>query len=282
MLMMNVGLALLLGLAVGSFLNVVIYRLPIMLERSWQKEAQQLLGLPETASTPAIFNLCVPASACPHCHRPIKPWQNIPLLSFVFLRGKCAYCRAPISWRYPAVELLTGVAFAVVVWRLGVTPIAGMGLLLTAALIALAFIDMDTQLLPDQITLPLIWLGLLMNLYFAFVPLQQAVWGAVVGYMALWLLFHLFKWITGKEGMGYGDFKLLSALGAWLGVSTLPVMIILAALVGIVASIVLKVARNQPMAFGPALAISGWLAFVFSDPLMRLIHWWLQLSGFVV
>lgn len=279
-MLIYIVLSLALGLAIGSFLNVVIYRLPIMLERSWQKEARQLLALPEKIPEPATFNLCLPASACPHCHSPIRPWQNIPVLSFLLLRGKCAHCHAPISWRYPAVELLTAVLFAIVVWHFGVTPIAGMGLLLTTALLVLAFIDMDTQLLPDQITLPLIWLGLLFNLCFAFVPLPQAVWGAITGYMGLWLLFHTFKLITGKEGMGYGDFKLLSALGAWMGLSTLPVIILLAAIVGIVASIALKVARNQPMAFGPALAVAGWLVFVFNQPVMHFIHWWLHLSGF--
>ncbi len=247
---MYIFFALIFGLLIGSFLNVVIYRLPIMMQRSWQTEAREVLGLSEEAETLSTFNLCRPASACPSCHAPIKPWQNIPIISFLMLRGRCQHCHTPISWRYPLVELLTGLAFATVVWVFGATPIALGGLILTTALIALTFIDADTQLLPDQITLPLLWLGLLFNLMVGFVPLREAVLGVVAGYMSLWLLYQVFKLITGKEGMGYGDFKLLAALGAWLGVSNLPILVFMAALVGIVASIILRVARNQPMHLG--------------------------------
>lgn len=271
-------LALVLGLVTGSFLNVVIYRLPIMMERSWQKEARQLLGQPIEETAP--FNLCLPRSACPHCHTSIKPWQNIPLISYICLRGRCAGCHTAISLRYPLVELLTGLMFVAIVWQTGLTPLTIGGLILTTALITLTFIDADTQLLPDQITLPLLWCGLIFNWYSDFVPLPMALWGAILGYMSLWTLFWLFKLLTGKDGMGYGDFKLLAALGAWLGANTLPIIILVAALVGIIASIMLKVARGQTMAFGPALAIAGWLVWIANDQIMQLIHWWLRLSGF--
>ena len=274
-----IALAALLGLVVGSFLNVVVYRLPIMLERGWRREARAVLALPPGTDDEQRFNLLVPASACPHCHAPVKPWQNIPVLSFLLLKARCHSCHTPISWRYPLVEMLTAVAFAVVVWRFGWNETAWMGLLFTAVLLALTFIDVDTQLLPDQLTLPLIWLGLLFNLWLGFVPLTQAVLGAVLGYLSLWSLFWLFKLLTGKDGMGYGDFKLLAALGAWLGAATLPVIVLMAALVGIVASIILKVARNQPMSFGPALAIAGWIVFVANEPIKQAIQWWLHSAG---
>ncbi|WP_239326072.1 prepilin peptidase [Snodgrassella gandavensis] len=272
------AVALILGFAVGSFLNVVIYRLPIMMERSWQAEARMALQLP--AENSARFNLCVPPSACPHCQCKIRWWQNIPLFSYLLLRGRCAACAVSISPRYFCVELLTGLAFAAVVWRYDVTPVAAGGLVLTAALIALTFIDADTQLLPDQITLPLLWFGLLFNWYCGFVPLSAAVWGAALGYLSLWSLFWLFKLLTGKDGMGYGDFKLLAALGAWMGVAALPLIVFMAAIVGIIASLILKVARSQPMAFGPALAIAGWIVWIANSQISQLIQWWLRLSGF--
>ena len=269
--------ALLFGLLIGSFLNVVIYRLPIMMERSWMAEARQALQMSPEAST--RFNLCFPPSACPNCHHKIRVWQNIPLVSYLLLRGQCAHCSTTISPRYFCVELLTGIAFAAVIWRYGVTPVALGGLILTTVLIALCFIDADTQLLPDQLTLPLIWLGLLFNLYNEFVSLPTAIWGAVLGYMSLWSLYWLFKLLTGKEGMGYGDFKLLAALGAWMGAAALPIIVFMAALVGIIASIILKVARGQPMAFGPALVIAGWIVWMANSQINQLIQWWLQLSG---
>ncbi|MGE9658609.1 prepilin peptidase [Snodgrassella alvi] len=270
--------ALISGCAVGSFLNVVIYRLPIMMERSWQAEARMALQLP--AEHTSHFNLCVPHSACPHCQHKIRWWQNIPLVSYILLRGRCASCSASISPRYFYVELLTGIAFAAVVWRYDVTPVAAGGLILTAALIALTFIDAETQLLPDQITLPLLWLGLLFNWYCEFIPLADAVWGAALGYLSLWSLFWLFKLLTGKDGMGYGDFKLLAALGAWMGAAALPLIVFMAAIVGIIASLILRVARGQPMAFGPALAIAGWIVWMANSQINQLIHWWLRLSGF--
>jgi leader peptidase (prepilin peptidase) / N-methyltransferase len=270
--------ALILGFVIGSFLNVVIYRLPIMMERSWLAEARMALQLP--AENLTRFNLCVPPSACPHCQQKIRWWQNVPLLSYLLLRGRCAACAVPISPRYFCVELLTGLAFAAVVWRYDVTLVAAGGVVLTAALITLTFIDADTQLLPDQITLPLLWLGLLFNWYSGFVSLSAAVWGATLGYMSLWSLFWLFKLLTGKDGMGYGDFKLLAALGAWMGASALPLIVFMAAIVGIIASLILKVARSQPMAFGPALAIAGWIVWMANSQINQLIHWWLRLSGF--
>lgn len=270
-------LALVFGLLIGSFLNVVIYRLPIMMDRHWQAEARQILGQPIEVTS--HFNLCTPSSACPHCHTKIRPWQNIPLLSYFYLRGRCASCRAHISLRYPLVELLTALMYVAVVWQYGATALAVGGLILTTVLIALTFIDADTQLLPDQLTLPLLWCGLLFNWHTQFVSLSSALWGAVLGYMSLWTLFWLFKLLTGKDGMGYGDFKLLAALGAWLGAAALPVIVFMAAIVGIIASIILKVARGQPMAFGPALAISGWIVWIDNHQVMQLLHWWLHSSG---
>ncbi|EGY51718.1 prepilin peptidase [Neisseria shayeganii] len=277
----SIVMAVLLGLLVGSFLNVVIYRLPLMLEKQWQVLAKQHLDLPLTEEERQPFNLMFPPSRCPECGTGVKPWQNIPLLSYLLLRGRCHHCRTPIGWRYPAVELLTGVLFGVVAWQYGVSGVTLGGLLLTAMLIAMTFIDADTQLLPDQLTLPLIWLGLLFNWQFGFVSLPQALLGAVCGYMSLWLLFHLFKLLTGKDGMGYGDFKLLAALGAWLGVGSLPVIVFMAALVGLVAALVMKAAKGQPIAFGPALAIAGWIVFVANDVVKQGMDWWLSKSGFI-
>ncbi|MDF7675335.1 A24 family peptidase [Neisseriaceae bacterium ESL0693] len=270
-------LALVSGLIIGSFLNVVIYRLPIMMEHHWQAEARQILGQP--VENTKRFNLCVPRSACPHCHTQIRPWQNIPVFSYLCLRGRCAGCSAPISLRYPLVELLTGLMYVAVVWQSGTTPLAIGGLILTTVLITLTFIDADTQLLPDQLTLPLLWCGLLFNWYTEFVPLASALWGAVLGYMSLWTLFWLFKLLTGKEGMGYGDFKLLAALGAWLGAETLPVIVFMAAIIGLIAAIILKVARGQPLAFGPALAVAGWIVWIANPQITQLIQWWLRSSG---
>lgn len=274
-----IPLAVLLGLLVGSFLNVVIYRLPIMLEKQWQLAAKQHLNLPLTEQDQLPFTLSTPPSRCPRCGNSVKPWQNIPIISYLLLHGRCHSCRSPISCRYPAVELLTGILFGIVAWRYGYTYTTLGGLIFTAALVALTFIDADTQLLPDQLTLPLIWLGLLFNWQVGFVSLPQALMGAVGGYLSLWSLFHLFKLITGKEGMGYGDFKLLAALGAWLGVGTLPVIVFVAALVGLVAALVMRATKGQPIAFGPALAIAGWLVFAANSHILQGIHWWMHKSG---
>ncbi|WP_062786352.1 prepilin peptidase [Aquitalea pelogenes] len=269
-----VVMALLLGLLVGSFLNVVIHRLPVMMERGWQRECDRYLG--RDVQDAERYNLLVPASHCPGCKQDVKAWQNIPLLSYVLLRGRCAHCGISISWRYPAVELLTGLLFAAVAWRFGWgLPMLGY-LLLTAVLVVLTFIDADTQLLPDDLTLPLVWAGLLFNLYTGAVPLEDAVIGAVAGYMSLWLVYWLFKLCTGKEGMGYGDFKLLAAFGAWLGWSMLPLIILLSSLVGAVVGIVLmllsRIGRGQALPFGPYLAAAGWIALLWGK---QIVSWYL-------
>lgn len=272
-------IATILGLLVGSFLNVVIYRLPVMLEREWTNAAKEQLKL-ETQKLPT-FNLMFPTSRCGNCGAGVKYWQNIPIISWLILRGKCANCKTSISIRYPLVELLTGILFGLMAWQYGHDTYVVIGAcLFTAFIIALVFIDADTQLLPDQLTLPLIWLGLLFNLTTGFIPLEKAVLGAIVGYMSLWLLFHIFRLLTGKEGMGYGDFKMLAAIGAWLGLSILPVVVLASSLVGIVAALIKKVSKGQPMAFGPCLGISGWLVFLCNEQVRQFITWWLTKSGF--
>lgn len=270
------GLALaagLLGLCVGSFLNVVIHRLPRMMEREWQAQCAELRGeTPSTAETP--LSLARPRSRCPHCGHPISALENIPLLSYLLiLRGKCRGCGQPISPRYPLVEALTGLLSAYAAWHFGPTLQAAGALLLIWALIALSFIDLDTQLLPDAITLPLLWLGLLFNLIGAYADIDSAVIGAMAGYLSLWSIFWLFKLATGKEGMGYGDFKLLAALGAWLGWSLLPVIVLLSSLVGAAAGIALialaRHGRNVPIPFGPYLAAAGIIALFWGQELTR-------------
>lgn len=277
-----VYLAALFGLLTGSFLNVVIYRVPVMMERGWTLFAKEHLQLELTEAEKQPFNLLKPDSRCQHCGTPIKPWQNIPVISYILLRGQCGSCQTPISIRYPAIELLTAVMFAVVAIVYGWSWLTLTGLVLTAFLIALTFIDADTQYLPDQLTLPLIWLGLLANYAGGLVSLQQAVLGAVCGYMSLWLLNFVHKLWRGFDGMGAGDFKLLAALGAWLGTAVLPVIVFVAALVGVVAAVVLKAAKSQPIAFGPCLAIAGWLVWIGYDKVMMGIDAWLKASGFAV
>jgi leader peptidase (prepilin peptidase)/N-methyltransferase len=279
------------GLLVGSFLNVVIHRLPLMMQAQWEAEAEELRqGQAEAdAASPAAaaamasatgradaapFNLVVPRSRCPHCGHQITALENIPVLSWLWLRGKCSACKAPIPIRYPLIEALSAVLALAAIWQYGLT-LAGVGAVgLCFALIALAFIDLDTQLLPDDITLPLLWAGLLLNLFGAFVPLQDAVVGAMVGYLLLWSIYWLFKLLTGKEGMGYGDFKLLAALGAWFGWQAIPAIILLASVVGAVVGISLMVfarhGRDIPIPFGPYLAGAGALTLFFSQPLMAL------------
>jgi leader peptidase (prepilin peptidase) / N-methyltransferase len=263
------ALALLFGLLIGSFLNVVIYRLPKMMEADWHQQAAELRG--EAPAAPEPFNLVRPRSRCPKCGHSIGSLQNIPVLSWLLLRGRCAHCGTPIPIRYPMVELLTGLLAAAAIWRFGPTA-AGVGaLLLTFFLITLTFIDLDTQLLPDDLTLPLLWVGLLFNLYGTFVPIADAVVGAMLGYVILWSVFWLFKLATGKEGMGYGDFKLLAALGAWFGWQAIPSIILLAALVGATVGIAMivfrKHGRDVPIPFGPYLAGAGMLALYFAQPL---------------
>ncbi len=281
-------LALILGLLVGSFLNVVIYRVPEGLNRSWKLQAKQMLDLPLEQGEGERFNILMPPSHCPSCKTAIKPWQNIPILSYVLLKGQCKHCQTAISLRYPLVELLTGLVFAVCAWKFGATWTALATMVFSADLIAMIFIDADTQLLPDQLTLPLMWGGIVFHLAayllqadWGITTLVDSLLGAIVGYMSLWSIFQLFKLVTGKEGMGYGDFKLLAALGAWLGISVLPIIIIMSALVGLVFALIMKVAKNQPMPFGPYLAISGWIVLIFSQHIGQFIQWWLTKSGFV-
>jgi len=267
--------ATLLGLIVGSFLNVVIARLPVMLTRQWQAQCRELTEpAAEAAPADTAFSLVTPRSHCPHCGHMIGALENIPLLSFLWLKGKCSACQHPIAWRYPGVELLSGVLSGLVAWHFGFGLAALAALLLTWALIALSFIDIDQQLLPDIITLPFLWLGLVVNLLGGFTGLASAVIGVVAGYASLWLVFQLFKLATGKEGMGYGDFKLFALFGAWLGWQMLPLIILLASLVGAllgVAFIVLKGRdRRLPIPFGPFLCAAGWLAMLWGNEMLGL------------
>ncbi|MGL6308439.1 prepilin peptidase [Aeromonas veronii] len=271
------SLVFLFSLMIGSFLNVVIHRLPIMLEREWQAEYRGYFSPDEEATVPERYNLMVPRSACPHCGHAITALENIPLLSWLWLKGRCRDCQAPISARYPLVELLTALLSVAV--AMVITPGWGTlaALLLTWVLVALTFIDLDKMLLPDQLTLPLLWGGLLFNLASGFVPLADAVIGAMAGYLVLWSLYWAFKLLTGKEGMGYGDFKLLAALGAWLGWQALPIILLLSSLVGAVIGISLialqKHHQGKPIPFGPYLAIAGWIALLWGDTITR---WYLS------
>ncbi|MFZ5523651.1 MAG: prepilin peptidase [Pseudomonadota bacterium] len=285
-----------LGLMVGSFLNVVIHRLPKMMEMEWQQQCAELPRVkagehqfaaeschpdsPEHINgaypVPAPhrpYNLVVPRSACPHCNHVISAWENIPIVSYLLLRGKCKGCGAAISPRYPIIEAVSGILCAYAAWRFGFGWAAAGALLLVWALLALTAIDFDTQLLPDDITLPLLWAGLLFNLFGVFTSLPGAVLGAMIGYLALWSVYWLFKLATGKEGMGYGDFKLLAALGAWLGWQMLPLIILLSSLVGAVVGITLIVAlkhgRNIPIPFGPYLAGGGLIALFWGQTLTQ-------------
>ena len=262
-----VALAVLFGLMVGSFLNVVIHRLPMMMERYWKAQCAELNGQP--APTQPAYNLVVPRSACPVCGHRISALQNIPVASYLLLGGKCASCATTISPRYPLVEALTGILAGFIAWRFGLSWLTFAAFFLTACLIALAFIDFDTQLLPDDITLPLLWIGLLLNINGGFTTLKFAVIGAITGYLALWSIYWLFKLVTGKEGMGYGDFKLLAAIGAWFGWQMLPAVILLSSLVGSIVGISLivlaKHGRNIPIPFGPYLALGG-IAALFWGP----------------
>ncbi len=261
---------LLLGLCIGSFLNVVILRLPVMLERSWRKECRMLLELPGEAETPAL-SLVTPRSRCPSCGAAIRAWHNVPLLSWLWLRGRCASCAAPIGSQYPLVEGLTGLLSAFCAWHFGWGWELAAALPLTWALIALTVIDLRTQLLPDNLTLPLLWLGLLLSLGGIFTTPQASLIGAAAGYLSLWSVYHLFRLATGKEGMGYGDFKLLAALGAWLGWHALPFIILLSSVVGAVAGLSLILFRghdrNVPIPFGPYLAVAGWIMLIWGDHL---------------
>ena len=264
-------LAGLFGLLIGSFLNVVIYRVPKMMQRESDDYVASESGKP--APHTDRFNLMVPRSCCPHCGHQITALENIPVLSYLVLRGKCSACKAPISPRYPMVELITGALSALLIWNFG-SGWAGLATLFFAwSLIAMTFIDADTQLLPDDLTYPLLWAGLLINLNGTFVPLRDAVIGAAAGYLVLWTIYWLFKLATGKEGMGYGDFKLLAALGSWLGWTMLPTIILLSSVVGALVGISLivftKHGRDKPIPFGPYLAAAGMIALLYGTSISR-------------
>jgi leader peptidase (prepilin peptidase)/N-methyltransferase len=280
------GVVFLLGLLVGSFLNVVIHRVPIMLDREWRAQCAEFAGEPPPAASSGRYNLVVPRSACPACKAPIGALQNVPVVSWLVLRGRCAACGTRISARYPLVELLTAALSAAVAWKFGFGLPLACALAVTWVLVALTFIDLDTQLLPDSLTLPLLWGGLAASLFVgggadavtsAFGPslpvdTRSAVIGALTGYLSLWSVYHLFRLVTGKEGMGYGDFKLLGALGAWLGWKMILPIVLMSALVGAVVGIALILRygrdRNLPLAFGPYLAAAGWIVMMFGPQLV--------------
>ncbi len=283
---MGVAILLWLGLSIGSFLNVVIYRLPVMLNREWLAQANAFINENTGAETDntsgeatpePTFNLMVPRSRCPHCNHQITALENIPVVSWIVLGAKCSQCHSPISARYPGIEILTGMATLAVVALFGFTPLAVAACLFTWLLIAAIFIDYDTQLLPDQITYPLLWLGLLTNTFTAgIVPLSDAVVGAAAGYLFLWSTYWIFKLLTGKEGMGYGDFKLLAALGAWMGWQALPSIILLSAVAGLLYAVARIVSRRQSRAdtipFGPFLGTAGWFALMFRNEILSLFQ----------
>ena len=283
--MFFIALIVMFTLLIGSFLNVVIHRLPIMLDREWRQQSQELLAttslVPADKPLPEKYNIVAPRSACPSCGKQITALQNIPVLSWILLKRKCANCKAPISIRYPIIETITAVLSVVVALKFGVTAQTAAVLVLTWALIALSVIDFDHQLLPDQITMPLLWLGLLLTVVKALpVSSEEAIIGAIAGYLSLWSVYHLFKLVTGKEGMGYGDFKLLAALGAWMGWKMLPVIILFSAFTGAIVGIALIVLRgrdrNIPIPFGPYLAAAGWIAMLWGNDItgayLQMVH----------
>jgi len=266
-----IGFSVFIGMMVGSFLNVVIHRLPIMMEREWNANCLEFQGKPVPEQEK--YTLMTPRSSCPKCKRAIKAWENIPVISYLFLGGKCAGCKTQISIRYPLVELFTGLLIGAVSWQYGYTTLTLFSWLFVFALVALTFIDYDTQLLPDDITLPLLWLGLLVNLNHGFTDLKSAVIGAIAGYLILWSIYWLFKIVTGKEGMGYGDFKLLAAIGAWFGWQLLPAVILLSSVVGAVVGIALIFikgkGRDSAIPFGPFLALGGIAALFYGQQLSQ-------------
>ncbi|MEZ5582412.1 MAG: A24 family peptidase [Candidatus Competibacteraceae bacterium] len=271
--------AALLGLLVGSFLNVVIHRLPIMLERSWRSQCAELLNQPQATSSQP-FNLWVPRSQCPTCGHLITAAENIPLFSYIVQHGRCKHCKTPISLQYPLIELLSGVLIALVAWHFGFGWQALAAFALTWALLALGAIDFKTQLLPDNITLPFLWLGLILGLFGVFTDLRSSVIGAVAGYLSLWLVYQGFRLLTGKEGMGYGDFKLLAMLGAWQGWHYLVPIILVSSVVGAIVGVALILIRGRdrhaPIPFGPFLAVAGWITLLWGEPLN---HWYLRWLG---
>lgn len=280
-----IAIAFILALLVGSFLNVVIYRLPVMMEREWRTQAEELVATPATDLPVGRFDLMAPRSRCPACGHQITAMQNIPVISYVFLGGKCAGCGTAIAIRYPIIELLTAVLSGVVAWRFGFGWEAGAAIALTCTLVAISVIDIDHQIIPDSISLPLVWAGLTLSLFnplqgaeYLFIEPKTAIVGALAGYLSLWSIYHLFRLLTGKEGMGYGDFKLLAALGAWLGWKMLPVIILMSAVVGAVTGILMIVTkrheRSVPIPFGPYLAAAGWIAMLWGT---EIVNWYLNL-----
>lgn len=268
--------AALLSLLVGSFLNLVIHRLPIAMQQEWQQDCRVLLELPlstQQVSSPALASIAWPASHCPQCQTPLKAWHNIPVISYLFLRGKCAFCKTSISQRYPLIELLTASLGLMIAWLLGPSIATVMTLVLMYMLVALSFIDLDHKLLPDQLTLPLLWLGLAVNSFGLVTHLEDAFWGAVAGYVSLWLVYWGFRLATGKHGMGYGDFKLLAALGAWLGWQALPIIVLVAAVAGMIVGLALRI-RTSPtdpqMPFGPFLSMGGLVYLLWGEQLWRI------------
>jgi leader peptidase (prepilin peptidase)/N-methyltransferase len=271
-----VGVAFAFALMIGSFLNVVIYRLPIMMEREWRSQCDELADTPAPSQPEGRFNLVVPRSRCPSCGAAITAWQNIPVLSYLMLGGRCAECKNAISARYPAVEFVTALLVAVVAWQFGATWQGLMAIVMTLFLVPITMIDFDRCLIPDSIVYPLLWTGLAMSLWHPqagadvlFIPPADAVVGAIAGYLSLWTFYWLFKLVTGKEGMGHGDFKLLAAFGAWLGYQYLFTIIIMSAVVGAVLGIALIVFKGRdhqiPMPFGPFLAGAGWITMLWGD-----------------
>ena len=271
---------LILGLLIGSFLNVVIHRLPKMMLLDWQAQSREVLELP-AAPKPERYNLLLPHSHCPQCNHKIRAWENLPVVSWLLLKGRCSACQTPISKRYPLIELTCGLLSAFIAWHFGFGWQTATMLVLTWGLLAMSMIDVDHQLLPDSLVLPLLWLGLIVNSFGLFASLSDALWGAVAGYLSLWSVFWLFKLVTGKEGMGYGDFKLLAMLGAWGGWQVLPLTILLSSVVGAVLGVILLRVRRleggAPMPFGPYLAIAGWIALLWGG---QITDSYLQFAGF--
>lgn len=271
-----VSLGFIFSLMVGSFLNVVIHRLPMMMERDWRAQCAELNGEPAPPST--TFNLMQPDSHCPHCNHRIRAWENIPVLSYLWLHGRCSACHGHISPRYPLIELSCATLSAAVIWHFGPTTQGLAGVFLTWCLLTLSAIDFDHQLLPDSITLPALWLGLLLSLFGVFTDTTTSLIGAMAGYLSLWSIFHLFKLLTGKEGMGFGDFKLFALFGAWLGWQALPLIILLSSLVGAIVGIGLILLRGRdrqlPIPFGPYLAAAGWIALLWGDAITQAYLRW--------
>lgn len=277
-----VGTAFLFSLLVGSFLNVVIHRFPKSLEHQWDQECKEHLGIEcDQNETPAPPSIVWARSHCPKCNHKIKAWENIPVLSFLFLKGKCSNCKTPISHRYWIIELLTAILSSMVVYKFGWSLAALAGVVLTWYLVVIAMIDYDTMLIPDQLSLPLLWFGLFISLWGVFIDSPEAIKGALLGYLSLWSVFHIFKLVTGKEGMGYGDFKLLAAGGAWLGMKSVAVIILLSSLSGaVIGSLAIALSRDKqskPIPFGPYLAAGIWLAMMYGE---SLVNWYFNISGF--